>query len=96
MDVPKLIIFCFSVFTISYASAKNLGSINIEGVGPIYVVGGEWTEEFVNVTEDGSGFTLNKGGRIYFAKDPADDFSDPFMYWQTPLKGYHFSYEIGN
>ena len=96
MGVQKLATFIVTVFMLGYASAVNLGSINIEGVGPIYIVGGEWTAEFVNVTTDGSGFTLSRGGRIYFAKDPAEDFSDPFMYWQAPLKGYHFSYEIGN
>ena len=96
MKVPKPVAFIGLVFICSHASAVNFGSINIEGVGPIYIVGAEWTAEFVNVETDGSGFTLSKGGRIYFAKDPADNFSDPFMYWQTPLIGHHFSYEIGN
>ena len=96
MGVQKLAAFLVTVFMLGNASAANFGSINIEGVGPIYIVGGEWTAEFVNVTTDCSGFTLSRGGRIYFAKDPAEDFSDPFMYWQAPLKGYHFSYEIGN
>ena len=75
-------------------SGKNMGSINIEGVDePVYVVAPDWAEEFVSVQDDG--FTLSKGGRIYFAKDPVDDFSDPFAYWQTPLIGHHLSYEIG-
>jgi len=94
MGFQKLAAFIVTVFMFGYASAVNFGSIDIKGVGPIYIVGGEWTAEFVNITTDGSGFTLSRGGRIYFAKDPAEDFSDPFMYWQTPLKGYHFSYEI--
>ena len=29
------------------------------------------------------GFSLNGGGRVYFATKPADDFSDPNMYWQV-------------
>ena len=95
MSVQKSVAFIGLFFIFGYASGVNFGSINIEGVGPIYIVGAEWTAEFVKVETDGSGFTLSKGGRIYFAKDPADDFSDPFMYWQAPLKGRHFSYEIG-
>ena len=74
--------------------AKNLGSINIEGVdGPIYVIAPDWSAEFVSVHDDG--FTLSRGGRIYFAKDPVDDFSDPSAYLQTPLIGHHLGYEIG-
>jgi len=90
MAIFKLILtLAFSFCTVS---GRNFGSINIDGVGTIYVVGPEWSAEFVNVFENG--FTLSRGGRIYFAKDPAADFNDPFMYWQTPLLGKHFSYEI--
>ena len=39
-----------------------------------------------------NGFTLRGGGRIYFATKP--DIGDPFIYWQTPLLGNRFSYEI--
>ena len=91
MVIFKLILsLAFSFCTVS---GRNFGSINIDGVGPIYVVGPDWSADFVNVFENG--FTLSRGGRIYFAKDPAADFNDPFMYWQTPLLGKHFSYEIG-
>jgi len=91
MVIYKLILsFVFSFCTVS---GRNFGSINIDGVGTIYVVGPDWSADFVNVFENG--FTLSRGGRIYFAKDPAADFNDPFMYWQTPLLGKHFSYEIG-
>ena len=87
-----------SVVTLLLASAtyaKNFGSINIAGVdGPIYVVGPDWAQDFVQV--NGNGFTLTGGGRVYFAKDPVDDFHDPYAYWQTPLIGNHFSYDIGN
>ena len=96
MEFQKLFAFIGFGCILGYASAVNFGSIKIEGVGPIYIVGAEWTAEFISVEEDGSSFTLSRGGRIYFAKDPADDFSDPFMYWQAPLKGNHFSYEIGD
>ena len=91
MAIFKLILtLAFSFCTVS---GRNFGSINIDGVGTIYVVGPDWSAEFVNVFENG--FTLSRGGRIYFAKDPAADFNDPFLYWQTPLLGKHFSYEIG-
>ena len=88
-------ISCFGIFfLLNMVSAKNMGSINIEGVdGPIYVIAPDWSEEFVSVHDDG--FTLSRGGRIYFAKDPVDDFNDPSAYWQTPLIGHHLSYEIG-
>ena len=30
-----------------------------------------------------NGFRLNGGGRVYLASKPADDFSDPSMWWQV-------------
>ena len=79
---------------LSNVSAKNFGGINIEGAGMVYVVGPDWSAEFVSV--NGNGVTLSRGGRIYFAKDPVDDFSNPYMYWQTPLLGKRFSFDVGN
>lgn len=58
----------------------------------VYVVGPDWSAEFVSV--NGNGVTLSRGGRIYFAKDPVDDFSNPYMYWQTPLLGKRFSFDV--
>merc|ERR1712165_142975 len=77
---------------LSNVSAKNFGGINIEGAGMVYVVGPDWSAEFVSV--NGNGVTLSRGGRIYFAKDPVDDFSNPDVYWQTPLLGNHFSFDV--
>ena len=79
---------------LSVVSARNMGSINVDGVGPIYVVAPDWAAEHVSVYDNG--FTLSGGGRVYFAKDPVDDFSNPFAYWQTPLIGNYLSYDIGN
>ena len=94
MEVSQKVVLFGLVCLLQMVSAKNMGSIKIEGVDePIYVVAPWWAEEFVSVHDDG--FTLNGGGRIYFAKDPVDNFSDPFAYWQTPLIGHHLSYEIG-
>ena len=46
--------------------ALNMGSFNISGYGPIYVV---TDEEYVkNVEMHENGFTLRGGGRIYFSK----------------------------
>ena len=72
-----------------------MGSIEIEGVDiPIYVIARDGSEKFVSV--DDNSFTLDGGGRIYFAKEPMDNFSNPHAYWETPLLGYTFTYEIGN
>ena len=58
--------------------AKNMGSFNISGYGSIFVV---TDEEYVkNVEMHENGFTLRGGGRIYFSKEPRDDFH-PDMYW---------------
>jgi len=74
--------------------AKNFGPLDVKGLDdPIYVVGPDWTADFIQM--DGTtGFTLNGGGRVYFATKPAEDFSDPDMYWQTNLLGSHFAYKI--
>ena len=72
-------------------TAKNFGSINVDGAGTVYVIGPDWAAG--NVAVHDNGFTLNGGGRIYFAKDPVDNFNAD-SYWQTPLLGKHFSYEI--
>ena len=72
--------------------AKNMGSFNISGYGPIYVV---TDEEYVkNVEMHENGFTLRGGGRIYFSKEPRDDFH-PDMYWAVSysfLKYIDFSH----
>ena len=41
-----------------------------------------------------NGFTLRGGGRVYLAKYPTDNFHNPWMFWQVPLLGKHFSYEV--
>ncbi len=40
-----------------------------------------------------TGFTLNGGGRVYFATKPAEDFSDPDMYWQVTLASFFYFYK---
>ena len=79
---------------LSNVSAKNFGGINVEGYGMVYVVGPDWSSEFVTVADNG--VTLSRGGRIYLASAPVEDFSNPDMYWQTPLLGNHFSFDVGN
>ena len=79
---------------LSNVSAKNFGGINVEGYGIVYVVGPDWSSEFVTVADNG--VTLSRGGRIYLASAPVEDFSNPDMYWQTPLLGNHFSFDVGN
>ena len=94
MEILRMVSFVVLYLLISIAYAKNMGPIKIEGVEEIiYVIAPDWSEEFVTMHDDG--FTLNGGGRVYFAKYPVDDFSDPFAFWQTPLIGNNLSYEIG-
>jgi len=76
---------------LSNVSAKNFGGINVDGYGTVYVVGADWNSGMVSVS--GNSLTLNGGGRIYFAKDATDGFN-PDMYWQTPLLGKHFSFDV--
>jgi len=71
-------------------SFQNLGAINIAGYGQVYVV----TNTPNNVQMVDGGFRLNGGGRVYFATEAANDFSNPYMYWQTPLNGNHISYDL--
>ena len=40
----------------------------------------DWTGDFLNMR--GDGFSLDGGGRIYFASQPNDGWS-PDMYWQV-------------
>jgi len=61
----------------------------------IYLVGGEWSKNNVQIHGDGRGFTLKSGGRLYFATEAMDSFEGQWQkYWKTELKGNHFSYDI--
>ena len=70
-------------------SGKNMGSFNIFGYGPIYVI---TEEEYVkNVEMHENGFTLRGGGRIYFSKEPRDDFHQD-MYWAVSYSHSYHTY----
>jgi len=80
---------------VALAQAKNFGSLQIKGdtaPSEVYVVGPDWAADFVEMLPNG--FRLNGGGRVYLASKPVDDFSDPSMWWQTPLLGTHFAYKL--
>ena len=66
---------------LSPAFAKNFGGINVAGVGTIYVVGPDWASGNVQMNGNG-GFTLNGGGRVYFATSPTDGW-DKNMFWKV-------------
>merc|ERR1712088_1287922 len=53
-------------------SFQNMGSINIAGVGDVYVV----TQDPSTVQTVDNGFKLVGGGRVYFAQEAANDFND--------------------
>merc|ERR1711900_60373 len=55
-------------------SFQNMGSINIAGVGDVYVV----TQDPSTVQMVDNGFRLVGGGRVYFAQEAANDFSNPY------------------
>jgi len=71
-------------------SFQNMGSINIAGVGDVYVV----TQDPSTVQMVDNGFRLVGGGRVYLAQEAANDFSNPYIYWQAPLLGNHISYTV--
>merc|ERR1712004_878340 len=71
-------------------SFQNMGSINVAGVGQLYVV----TQDPSTVQMVDNGFRLVGGGRVYLAQEAANDFSSPFIYWQAPLLGNHISYTV--
>merc|ERR1712141_682930 len=59
-------------------SFQNMGSINVAGVGQLYVV----TQDPSTVQMVDNGFRLVGGGRVYLAQEAANDFSNPYIYWQ--------------
>jgi len=72
--------------------AKNFGSIVVDtdaGKKTVYVVG-----KYGNVKVHDNGFTMDGGARIYLAEKATEDFNDPNMFWEVPLFGNYFSYEI--
>jgi len=76
----------------SAAVAKNFGSIKVatdNGEKTVYVVG-TWG----NVRVHDNGFTMDGGARVYLAEKATDNFDDPNMFWEVPLIGNHFSYDM--
>ena len=55
----KLITVTVAVLAIfgGQSSAKNFGAINVQDVGDIYVVGPDWTSDFITMNGK-DGFTL--------------------------------------
>merc|ERR1711915_934569 len=64
-------------------SFQNMGSINVAGVGQLYVV----TQDPSTVQMVDNGFRLVGGGRVYLAQEAANDFSNPFIYF-VQMPGY--------
>jgi len=72
--------------------AKNIGSIQVEGYGEVFICVGDGNQQFITVHDNG--FTLSGGGGLHFCATAADDFSDKNMFWKTPLMDKHFSYTL--
>jgi len=68
----------------------NMGTINVAGVGDIYVV----TSDPGTFTKLDNGFQLHGGGGVSLATNGGDIGSDPFMYWQVELADHYFSYTV--
>eukprot|EP00088_Acartia_fossae_P031760 TRINITY_DN32571_c0_g1_i1.p1 TRINITY_DN32571_c0_g1~~TRINITY_DN32571_c0_g1_i1.p1 ORF type:complete len:269 (+),score=72.73 TRINITY_DN32571_c0_g1_i1:3-809(+) len=73
------------------AIAKNFGSIQVDGLGEVFVIGPDWTGDFITVS--GNSFTLHGGGRIYFGSQGTDELG-PNTYLQIPLMDKHFAYTV--
>ena len=73
----KLLVLFLS-FSLAYA--KNCGSINIDGVGEIYLVSGNCGAIQIH----DNGWTANGGYGLSFAKEPSDSFY-PEMYWAVSI-----------
>jgi len=91
VDTMKFACLLVAALAAGPAVARNFGSINVDGVGEVYVVGPDWTSS--NVQMENNGFRLNGGGRVYLAQKP-DDGLNADTYWQTPLNEMHFSYQL--
>ena len=73
----KLLVLLLS-FSAVYA--KNCGSINIDGVGEIYLVSGNCGAIQIH----DNGWTANGGYGLSFAKEASDSFY-PEMYWAVSI-----------
>jgi len=78
-------------FSVPQTFAKIYGSVNVDGYGKVYVAASSGDGSHISVHDNG--VTLSGGGRFYFATKASGDF-EPDMFWQVPLLGNHFSYEI--
>merc|ERR1712026_604488 len=84
--IMRLALFLLGAF-IAPSLAKNMGGINVDGAGQMYVVGRDWVAGYVQV--NGNELRLNGGGRVYFANQPRDDFSGD-MWWKVPIFFFFF------
>ena len=79
------------LLTFSAVYAKNCGSINIDGVGEIFLVSGNCGAIQIH----DNGWTANGGYGLSFAKEPSDSFY-PEMYWQVSILTNTFFNQFNN
>ena len=65
---------------VSPLTAKNHGSVHVDGYGEIFVVG----KDIPRIHMEENGFSINGGGAIRFSKEARDDFA-PEMYWAVSI-----------
>jgi hypothetical protein len=84
----------------SVADAATFGKITVadntkNGYFDVYLVGKDWVKNKVEINANGNGFSLNGGGRVYFATEPMDTFDDNSdKFWSIPLLDNRFSYKL--
>lgn len=84
-----------AAIAISSTQAYNNGPVTIMINGqPVtkYVLSGDWTRNFTRVS-GGNSITLTGGGRVYLGDSPTNALS-PSVYYEMPLLGKRFSYDV--
>jgi len=79
------------LIALSVAEAATFGSVDIDGIGEVFVVAPDWAGVYLEVSENG--FTLSGGGTMHFAKQSAQEL-DPENYLQMDLREKYFNYTL--
>merc|ERR1712168_701208 len=87
--VSSLVPLIVAFLLVDRTGAEVIGSINVEGVGTIYV----W-KSFGDIQIEDNGFRIRGDSRGYFlSKDPGTSLT-PDAFWQTNLFDQHFVYDL--
>jgi len=70
---------------------KNVGSINVDGIGEVYILTHDWAAPMIEIHDNG--FTMTGNTRLYFGDKPDDVFNSS-SFWQTNLLDNNFAYTV--